>query len=258
MKSQAIESKRWIAKKVGRVGCMTASFMSGSLAMRERIGSPSVRVITYHRFGEIPRDPFAVSPAMFDRQMEWLAGEGRAISLADLGDFLAGEREVRDGSILVTIDDGFRSTLTDAAPILSSHGVPAVAFITTSLVGNREAALEQPESYLEWEELAQLEAAGVVIGSHNNTHRSLAKMPLHTAGEGARASRETLSERLTGSIVSLVHPTASGSASAAGLGPRPIRPRTRSSCLSPSSTSPILSGPAASAGRPQTAPFRPS
>ena len=43
--------------------------LSGSLLVRRLLGEPSVRVLTYHRVGRAPRDPFCVAPSVFDEQM---------------------------------------------------------------------------------------------------------------------------------------------------------------------------------------------
>ncbi|NNL67912.1 MAG: polysaccharide deacetylase family protein [Myxococcales bacterium] len=206
MSDPAVPDLRWVVKKAARFACMTGSLGSGSLLARERFGAPSLRVLTYHRFAEIAHDPFAVAPAVFDEQMAWLADEGRAVSLADLGAFLRGDRALPAGAVLVTIDDGFRSTHREAVRILSDRGIPAVTFVTTTLVGNRAAAAEQPEPYMEWSELREVEAAGVVIGSHAHTHRSLGLLPIGAAREEARRSREVLAAELAGPIESFAYP----------------------------------------------------
>lgn len=197
---------RWVVKKAARLGCMAGSWGSGSVALRERFGAPSLRVLTYHRFAEIPHDPFAIPPALFDEQMAWLAEQGRAVSLATLGAFLRGEHPLPTGAVLVSIDDGFRSTHRKAIRILSDRGVPAVTFVTTSLVGNAAAGAQQPEPYMDWSELREVEAAGVTIGSHAHTHRSLGLLPIAAAREEARRSRERLAEELAGPIESFAYP----------------------------------------------------
>ncbi len=206
MKGKPVRSTRWVVKKAARRACMWGSFATGSLAARERFAAAHVRVLTYHRFGNERHDPFAVTPEAFDRQMAWLASEGRAISLADLGAFLGGQGTIRSGSVLVTIDDGFESALTVAAPTLARHAVPAVAFVTTSLVGNAEAGARQPERYLDWPELPELEQAGLVVGSHNHTHRSLAKLPAAEILDEARRSRGLLGDCLGRPIESFAYP----------------------------------------------------
>ncbi len=42
-----------------------------------------------------------------------------------------------DGAVLITFDDGYRDNLLNAAPVLRSHGYPAVQFVPIAYVGDR-------------------------------------------------------------------------------------------------------------------------
>jgi peptidoglycan/xylan/chitin deacetylase (PgdA/CDA1 family) len=203
--STSISPSRWVAKKAARRGLAAAAFASGSLAARALV-SRVARVLTYHRFGEIPRDPFCVPARVFESQMRWLADSGRAVSLADLRDFLAGSRAIPNGSVLVTIDDGCRSLHRIALPILQRWRIPAVAFVTTGLIGAAEGEGEAPEPYLDWSELAELCAAGVEIGSHSHSHRSFGRISAAEMQEEAQRSRDGLSQRLGRAIASFAYP----------------------------------------------------
>ncbi len=165
---------------------------------------PRVRALTYHRFGDVPNDAFWVSARELDEQMRWLADEGRAVSLDDVEAFVAGRRALRDGSVLVTIDDGSVSTLDVALPILERHGIPSVAFITTGLVGLGD--LGHGERFVSWDELRALAAAGVAIGSHAHNHFSLGKMSAADATTEARRSKELLERELGAPVRSFAYP----------------------------------------------------
>ena len=197
---------RWYVKKSARLGMTFGSGLSGSLLLKRRLAtSARVRVLTYHRIGEAPYDPFCVTPENFEAQMRLLADQGRAVSLQQLVDFLAGSAELPEDACLVTIDDGLLSTLTQALPILARCGVPAVAFVSSSLVGREFPAL--PERYLTWAELQELAASGVVtVGSHAHSHRSLRLMPLTEARKEAQTSKALLEEHLGTEVASFAYP----------------------------------------------------
>lgn len=197
--------RRWQIKKAARTGVMLASTLSGSTAVRRLAGEPRIRVLTYHRFGHVERDPWCVAPSAFEAQMQWLGGNGLALSLEDVLAFARGDREARPGSVLVTMDDGFRSVLTVAQPILERYKVPAVAYVTTSALGNRAAAEGAGEAFLEWDELRELEARGMTIGSHGHTHSSMAKMPEAQARDEARRSRDLLEGGLGKPVTSFAY-----------------------------------------------------
>ena len=188
---------RWYVKKAARRAFIGASALAGSALPN------CVRVLTYHRFADAPQDPWSVPRAEFDRQMEMLARERRAVSLDEVLRFVRGEGSVPDDACLVTIDDGMLSTLTQALPVLEKHGIPSVAFVSSKLVGWDGT----PERYLTWDELGALKASGLVaIGSHAHSHRSIAELPGEEIESELVESRKILSERLGEQVRCFAYP----------------------------------------------------
>lgn len=196
---------RWHVKKAARRGVALASCATGSLAVRRVFArSPRVRALMYHRFADEPRDAFSVHPTVFEQQMRFLAEERRAVSLEDLRLFLAGRRNLSNDACLITIDDGLRSTVLEALPVLRRWGVPAVAFVCAGLVG---CGHRYPEPYMGWDEVKELVASGIVeIGSHAYTHRSLGFITPDEAFSEAKRSRERLEDRLGVPIRAFAYP----------------------------------------------------
>jgi peptidoglycan/xylan/chitin deacetylase (PgdA/CDA1 family) len=199
-----ISTLRWIVKKTARTAMVVGSFVSGSLALRRLAGSgTTIRVITYHRFGDAVRDPWCVSAAAFEEQMRWLAEHKLAVSLDQVERFARGEIDLPEGAVLVTMDDGFMSVLHIAAPIMRKYGIPSVAYVTTSHMGTNSVSGER---YLTWDEVAQLPAAGVTVGSHAHTHRSIAKLsPEEIRDEGCR-SKALLEQHVGVPVRSFAYP----------------------------------------------------
>jgi peptidoglycan/xylan/chitin deacetylase (PgdA/CDA1 family) len=194
----SLAPRRWWTKKLAR-GAFAAL---GAVAARPRA---VVRVLTYHRFGPIARDPFCVSPEDFEAQVAQLAAEGRAVSLDDLRAFALGRRDLPDDACLVTMDDGYASMLEVALPILARHRVPAVAFVTASFVGAPRID-GQPEPFLDVGGLRALHAGGMSIGSHAFTHRSIGRLPDEEAREELRRSRRVLEDHLGAPVTSFAYP----------------------------------------------------
>ena len=188
MGTEAIGWSRWLAKKAARTACLVAP------------GQPAagVRVLMYHRVRDRARDPFSVSPAAFERQVAWLAAEGRAIGVAALEAGLRGERTLPAGAVVVTIDDGFRDAYATALPILRAHRVPAVLFVTVGAIEERttppRAATD--DDHVSWDELAALETGGVIVTSHGWDHQSLGPMSPAEVQEQLGRSRALLQRRL--------------------------------------------------------------
>lgn len=200
---------RWFLKKSAR---RTFALTHRAGAVYRRVQPhPSVRVLTYHRFGDAVRDPFCVRVEDFDRQMTLLAELGVAVSLAEVESFLNGGSALVDGAVLVTVDDGCPSFVRHALPILQRHRIPAALFVPAGEVtegGARRHASppEQPSDRMTWDELEEAAHAGVSIGSHAWTHESLGRMSLDAARTQAARSRERLEERLGRPVTALAYP----------------------------------------------------
>lgn len=197
-----ISHTRWIAKKAARY-----AMALGACSVRP-LRSPSgavIRALTYHRFGHSVRDPWCVDPASFEAQMRFLAEHQLAVSLDDAIRFTRFEIPLKNGSVLITLDDGFSSVHTIAAPIMQRYGIPGVAFITTSRVGNADLAAEG-EGYLTWQQVRELPSLGLTIGSHAHTHRSLGRMSPEDAWTEGVCSKQLLEQHLGQPISSFAYP----------------------------------------------------
>lgn len=133
----------------------------------------TVPVLCYHRFGA--RGKLSVTPAAFEQQMEYLAKNGyRVITLAQLAAFLAGNEPLPKRSVVITIDDGYRSTYDVAFPILKRYGFPATVFLYTDFVGLPDA--------LTWAQMQEMMRSGLVeIQPHSKSHANLTlRLPRET------------------------------------------------------------------------------
>ena len=97
-------------------------------------------ILTYHRVND-DHDPFfpAVPTALFAAQIAHIARHYRVLTVEDLVE------RVRQGTaprnaLALTFDDGYRDTLTHAAPILAEHGLPSTIFLATGYIGTPQMA----------------------------------------------------------------------------------------------------------------------
>jgi peptidoglycan/xylan/chitin deacetylase (PgdA/CDA1 family) len=208
-----ISIARWAIKKTARASVALGSWATWRLVgPGGASGRPEIRVLTYHRFGTVARDPFCISPTDFKGQIAYLAESGIAISLNEFEESVFGGRPPRRGAVLVTIDDGFHSTYSSALPILRDYAVPAVAFVTPSLIGRSGAVPVTacsdcaPEDYMDWRELEQITGANIAIGSHSWTHRSLGRMSPAQAEDEVVRSREMIEQRLGERVTAFAYP----------------------------------------------------
>jgi peptidoglycan/xylan/chitin deacetylase (PgdA/CDA1 family) len=130
-------------------------------------GYLTVPILCYHRFGPRPSQ-LAVTPAAFEAQMDYLARNGyHVIPLSSLLGFLERGEPVPRKSVVLTIDDGYRSTYEVAFPILRKYGFQATVFLYSDFVGAPDA--------LTWPQMKEMEASGLVnIQPHSKTHANFA------------------------------------------------------------------------------------
>jgi glycosyltransferase involved in cell wall biosynthesis/peptidoglycan/xylan/chitin deacetylase (PgdA/CDA1 family)/SAM-dependent methyltransferase len=139
-------------------------------------------ILLYHRIDRSARDRWGlcVSPENFAAQLERLAHRFRPLPLQALAGSVTDGR-VRQGSIALTFDDGYRDNLTQALGLLKGRGIPATFFLS----GDGAAAGET----FWWEQLdASLEKMGVAGDAAGELHWRLA----HASEEDRRRQLDEL------------------------------------------------------------------
>lgn len=162
----------------------------------------------YHGFGERTpaQDPerlFTSGPAL-RAQLTRLLAQGYQPLSPD--GFLHGLRSGRwpRRSFLVTIDDGYVSTLDVAAPLLAGMGVPAILFALPGRVGGRSewAAGMPDEPLLDTDGLRALPGFGVTVSCHGWDHRRMVDLDDTELRVQTTQAQEDLAD-LTGIVPSL-------------------------------------------------------
>jgi peptidoglycan/xylan/chitin deacetylase (PgdA/CDA1 family) len=107
-----------------------------ALVGRARRGA--FQILTYHRVND-EQDPFfsAVPTRVFQAQMAWVSRTCRVLTVEALVERLR-RGDLPRRAVAITFDDGYRDTLTHAAPILARHGLPATVFLATGFIGTAE------------------------------------------------------------------------------------------------------------------------
>jgi peptidoglycan/xylan/chitin deacetylase (PgdA/CDA1 family) len=133
-------------------------------------------IFMYHGVADADEDPnqLCVSPARFAEQMAWLARRGlRGVGIAELVDAMRAGRQ--RGLVGLTFDDGYTNVLETALPVLRQHGFGATAYIISDRLGGTNEWDEGPTwQLMTGDQVRELAAAGIEIGSHAATHMRLA------------------------------------------------------------------------------------
>jgi len=133
-----------------------------------------VPILMYHHIGVPPpdADPFrldlSVTPADFEAQLQWLAQNGyTSMNLYDLLYVLAQGRPLPEKPVILTFDDGYRDAYENAFPLLQKYGFKGVFFVLTEFVD------ENMPDYLAWNQIEEMNAAGMEIEPHTKNHPDL-------------------------------------------------------------------------------------
>lgn len=118
----------------------TALFVSGlSTLFRKSSDGGGAAVLMYHSVPSAVAmrviDPEnTVPPRVFAAQIRFLARRRRVKSLAEVVADIENSRKLLPGTVVLTFDDGYADTLSEAAPVLGRHGLPATLFLATRYV----------------------------------------------------------------------------------------------------------------------------
>jgi peptidoglycan/xylan/chitin deacetylase (PgdA/CDA1 family) len=194
---------------------------------------PGVAVLCYHGVRDdslppasMPFEYLHMPASTFDAHCRLIRECCDPVSLDDWRASLSGGPALPHRPVLMTFDDGYRSVLTKAAPILQKYSLPAAVFVCTGPMGSRtrlwfddvaeresEEAVEQwkgrgydvwsaacattaavddgdPRALMSAAELKALASIpGIEIGGHTVNHPILAKAP-------AAVQREEITQNL--------------------------------------------------------------
>lgn len=132
-------------------------------------------ILTFHSIDD-SGSVLSYPPRLFARLLEGFAREGPPV--LDLATLLQATTTL---GVALTFDDGSRSVLTHAAPVVRDYAISAHLFLTTGAVGRYNRWPTQAPGaprfpMLSWPELERLQASGFVIDNHTVTHPDLRQL----------------------------------------------------------------------------------
>ncbi|MEX2137765.1 MAG: polysaccharide deacetylase family protein [Pirellulales bacterium] len=136
-----------------------------------------VQVLTYHRIDDPRARPnlapstLSATPAVFERQMAYLARRYRVVTIADVQAACEGGKRLPHAAVLITFDDAYEDFEENAWPILQRYGLPAVLFVPS-------AYPDHPDWTFWWDRLYQ---ALRDAGAHHSLPAPWEALPLASA-----------------------------------------------------------------------------
>jgi peptidoglycan/xylan/chitin deacetylase (PgdA/CDA1 family) len=154
-------------------------------------------ILAYHELCPSNTSPWSISPDELRHQLTSLVKHG--FRFATLDEVTSEQTPVTPESkvCVVTFDDGRHGAFRYGAEILKQFNCTGTFFICPDFIdGHQVAESEQYSSFMSWDEIRALAAAGHTIGSHAMTHKRLstltADMRRFELGESKRRLEQEL------------------------------------------------------------------
>jgi peptidoglycan/xylan/chitin deacetylase (PgdA/CDA1 family) len=168
-------------------------------AFRTILRRQPVRIFTYHRVTDLCRDGMSIPPTLFARQLRYILRSHDIVPLSEALRLLQERVPLTRPVAVITFDDGYRSVLKAAKPIMDSLNVTGTCFVVTDLVGtdarlqhDADDPVREHHDLMDWHELGALLADGWEIGGHTATHARMSTL-----------SSEAIHDELSRSLIAL-------------------------------------------------------
>jgi peptidoglycan/xylan/chitin deacetylase (PgdA/CDA1 family) len=131
-----------------------------------------VTVLIYHRFGEDKYPTTNIDVERFREQLEYLKDKNyTVISMQELVQLLHAGKNLPERSVVISIDDGYRSVYEYAWPILKSFGYPFTVFLYAKAIEGKHW------NYMTWNQVKEMKKEGVDFQNHGFGHDHMAFKP---------------------------------------------------------------------------------
>jgi len=148
------------------------------------------RILCYHTIGQDEWGVNDVTPTQFRRHIELALNAGYR--------FVPASHIVRTGGsardLAITFDDGMKSVVTHAAPILKEYGVPWTFFPVSDWTDQKVPWLA--DTCMTWRDVESLMAEGAEMGSHSATHPDFGAIGYAQMVDELAGSRDLFHRRL--------------------------------------------------------------
>jgi peptidoglycan/xylan/chitin deacetylase (PgdA/CDA1 family) len=153
---------------------------------------------------------FAVDPAEFAAQMEYLAAAGyRTVTAAELASRWS-RGPVPSRVVVLTFDDAYTYFYSAALPVLHEHGFRATLYVPTGYVGGTTrfnvSVGEENRAVLSWQALADIAAEGIEVAAHSHSHPQLDRVPAAIVSDEVRRCRSLLEDKLGIAVDGFAYP----------------------------------------------------
>lgn len=167
-----------------------------------------IPTLVYHRIGYAPKTSSSVyksltiEPEWFEKHLQYLKENNfEIVKFSDVAEFFETGKPLPIAAgkkpVMINFDDGYKDFYQNAFPILKKYNMTGTVFVIVKSVGNG--------AYMNWDQVKEISAAGIEVGSHTMYHPSL------TASKKAKweieESKHELEKRLGVAVTTFAYPS---------------------------------------------------
>jgi peptidoglycan/xylan/chitin deacetylase (PgdA/CDA1 family) len=185
---------------------MRSALYSGLKKIDELLGIPQplITILCYHSFSS-DSWYFSTSPELFESHLTALQPHYDFIALADLEAHILGNKKITRPSLLITIDDGYKSILK-IQKIIKKFDVRPTVFILGNPSHANRREMDNDLELLTWDEIRGLQKDGWSFGSHTMTHPNLTDCTTNEIKQELEASKKMIETELETECRSVAYP----------------------------------------------------
>ena len=158
-------------------GAVTSILILLWLVYRYGLFVPSPKglpILLYHKVSPHDNDSLTISVDRLDRQLAYIKSIGYTpISFLELRNSLQGRHPLPARPVLVTFDDGYRSTYELAYPLLLKHQFKATVFLPAAFIGGVDGWNNGTEPLMSYDMIRQMASSTLIeFGLHSYLHEN--------------------------------------------------------------------------------------
>ncbi|PLA75373.1 hypothetical protein CYQ88_02045 [Hydrogenovibrio sp. SC-1] len=143
------------------------SFSDSSSSQAKPTESHAV-ILMYHHFGEDHLPSTSVRLAQLDAQLQYLEDESFTVwPLSKLVKAIFEKTPIPENTVVITIDDAWKSVYTEAFPRFKARRWPFTVFVSTDQIDRHY------QSNMTWDQMREMQQFGAEFANHSRHHNSM-------------------------------------------------------------------------------------
>ena len=141
------------------------TMMLVSLQATDLMADRQAVILQYHHVDTGTPAITSVTPELFDQHIRFIRDNNYIVwPLDDAVEAIRNNRPLPDRTVVITIDDAYRSVFTEIYPRMKALGWSFTVFV------NSDAHDKRQSNFITWDEMREMKRDGVIFANHTSSH----------------------------------------------------------------------------------------